>query len=145
MINWRFGNLNLNGFSDEEQTGFSELTPDAGLPYRREVFSDIENLVQGQKTMTLAQYLDFKNFYRNETKQGTVPFTFYDCRVEQNRTARFVGKPTYSTLSNHYSVSVTLSLEPVTITSLFYMTTENGDRIIAENGDYIVGEQGYQL
>lgn len=111
---WRFGEILSNGFKNELQEGFIELTPDAGSPFRRVVFTDTQDLIQGTFNVSRFQYIDFMGWYRNTIKQGTIEFEYYDCRVDANRVARVIGKPTYTTISDRFNISITLSLEPYT-------------------------------
>ncbi len=144
-VEWRFGNPLSQGFSDEEQTGYQELTPDAGIPFRRQVFTDIQNIVSFRLILTLNDYIDFKSFYRTDTAQGTLSFDYYDCRFDVTRTARFLGKPTYQQLSNNYEVSCTLSLEQAETTLVFNLLTEGGDPILTEAGENILVEQKFEV
>lgn len=138
MAEWTWGNFLISNFSDEEQTGFIEVNADAGLPYRREIFTDIQNIVSGTITLDKNDYLSFKDWYRNTIKQGTIPFDFYDCRIGQTRTARFNGKPSYVTNNIYYNVSVTLSLEQVNAYIDWSLLTESGDYILTEDNKNIL-------
>lgn len=145
MATWRFGEILSNGFSNEEQQGFSEVTPDAGNPYRRQEFTDIQDLISGTFILDFNEYLDFKNWYRNEIRQGSLSFDYYDCRVDQSRTARIIGKPQYTTVSNQYRLSITLSLESVTVEVIDNLVSEAGDQIISEGGDNIITTTKYKI
>lgn len=145
MTAWRFGEILSNGFSNEEQTGFSEVSPDAGSPFRRQEFTDIQDLISGTFILTAAQYIDFKGWYRNEVRQGSLSFDYYDCRVEQTRTARIIGKPQYNTVSNHYRVSITLSLESVVVTTTDNLVSQAGDNIVSLSGDQIVTTTKFRI
>lgn len=143
MEKWEFGQLLSNGFSNETQQGFEELTPDAGIPFRRESFTDVYDIVRGGIILTRNDYLYFMDWYRNTVRQGTLPFTYYDCRVEKDRVARIVGKPTFSAISNRFSVSITISLEPtrfgvdsllITESEDAYITTDSGDLVSIDLG-----------
>ena len=138
MAEWTWGDLLISNFSDEEQTGFIEVNADAGLPYRREIFTDIQNIVSGTITLDKNDYLSFKDWYRNTIKQGTIPFDFYDCRIGQIRTARFNGKPSYVTNNIYYNISVTLSLEQVNAYIDWFLLTESGDYILTEDNNNIL-------
>lgn len=135
---WRWGDLISRGFQDEDQNGFIEVSPDAGEPFRRETFTDIDNIIKGSIVVPLEDYLDFKSWYRNSVKQGTLPFTFYDCRVEADRTARFLEKPLYRQNSNYWTIEVKLSLEQTKLYVDYYLLTEGGDYLLTEGGDRIV-------
>ena len=135
---WKWGNFLLSNFKDEEQTGFQEVDPDAGLPFRRESFTDISNIVSGTITLTLQNYIAFKDWYRNVIRQGSIPFDFYDCRVDETRTARLIGKPLYITNNKYYNVSVVLSLDPVTTYLDWNLLTEDGTPILTEASENII-------
>ncbi|PNX49890.1 MAG: hypothetical protein BV457_00185 [Thermoplasmata archaeon M9B1D] len=135
---WRWGDLLSNSFQDEDQNGFIEVSPDAGQPFRRETFTDIDNIIKGYIIVSLEDYLDFKSWYRNTIKQGTIPFTFYDCRIEVDRTARFLDKPLYRQVSNYYQIEVKLSLEQTKIYVDYSLLTEGGEYLLTEGGENLV-------
>ena len=138
MAEWTWGDFLLSNFKDEEQTGFIEVDPDAGLPFRRESFTDITNIVRGTVTLTRQNYIAFKDWYRNIIRQGSLTFDFYDCRVEETRTARFIGKPSYVTNDKYYNISVTLSLDTVTAYLDWNLLAEDGTPILTEAGENII-------
>lgn len=111
MEKWKWGQIRLDGFQNEFQEGYIEVTPDAGIPFRRERFSDIQDIVQGKFTLEKVQYIDFMSWYKFNIRQGAIPFKYYDCRVGQERTTRIVGKPTWSSNSKYYDMSITLTFD----------------------------------
>lgn len=137
---WRFGEVLSNGFANEPQSGFSELSPDAGNPFRRLEFTDIQDIMRGSFNVDMSGYLDFMDWYKNKIRQGTLEFLYYDCRVAQNRVARLIGKPQYTTISNRFTIAVTLSLEAVNVKQTYSLVTETGDNIITETGDNLTVE-----
>lgn len=124
MIKWKWGQIKLDGFRNEFQEGYIEVTPDAGIPFRRERFSDIQDIIQGNFTLDKTQYVDFMSWYKFDIRQGAIPFEFYDCRIDKNRVARISGKPTFASNSKYYEVSVTLMID----SGIFYL-----DRVLAAN------------
>ena len=106
METWKWGQIKLDGFRNEYQEGYIEVTPDAGIPFRRERFSDIQDIIQGNFTLDKTQYIDFMSWYKLNIRQGAIPFTYYDCRIGQNRVARIVGKPTFTSNSKYYDVFI---------------------------------------
>ena len=111
MEKWKWGQIRLDGFQNEFQEGYIEVTPDAGIPFRRERFSDIQDIIQGKFTLTRLQYIDFMSWYKLNIRQGAIPFKYYDCRIGQERTTRIVGKPTWSSNSKYYDMSITLTFD----------------------------------
>lgn len=111
MEKWKWGQIRLDGFQNEFQEGYIEVTPDAGIPFRRERFSDIQDIIQGKFTLTRLQYIDFMSWYKFDIRQGAIPFKYYDCRIEKERTARIVGKPTWSSNSRYYDMTITLTFD----------------------------------
>lgn len=111
MEKWKWGQIRLDGFQNEFQEGYIEVTPDAGIPFRRERFSDIQDIIQGKFTLTRLQYIDFMSWYKFNIRQGAIPFKYYDCRIEKERTARIVGKPTWSSNSRYYDMTITLTFD----------------------------------
>lgn len=124
MEKWTWGQIKLNGFRNEFQEGYIEVTPDAGIPFRRERFSDIQDIIKGTFTLTKLQYIDFMSWYKFNIRQGAIPFKYYDCRIERERTARIVGKPTFTSNSKYYDVSITLTFD----SGVFML-----DRVLAAN------------
>lgn len=124
MEKWKWGQIRLDGFQNEFQEGYIEVTPDAGIPFRRERFSDIQDIVQGKFTLEKVQYIDFMSWYKFNIRQGAIPFKYYDCRIEKERTARIVGKPTWSSNSKYYDMSITLTFD----SEIFYL-----DRVLSAN------------
>ena len=124
MEKWTWGQIKLDGFRNEYQEGYIEVTPDAGIPFRRERFSDIQDIIQGNFTLDKTQYIDFMSWYKSNIRQGAIPFEFYDCRIGQNRVARIVGKPTFTSNSKYYDVSITLTFD----SGVFML-----DRVLAAN------------
>ena len=109
MEKWTFGNFLNDSYQNEFQQGYLEITPDAGIPFRREIFSDIQDIVSGNISLDNGAYLDFMSWYKYNIRQGTLPFLFYDCRVQTERVARLtIEKPQYSRNSNRWNVSVTI-------------------------------------
>ena len=51
MKEWKWGQIKLSGFQNEFQEGHIEITPDAGIPFRRQRFTDIQDIVQGSFTL----------------------------------------------------------------------------------------------
>lgn len=112
MERWIFGSLLNNSFSNEYQEGYIEVTPDAGIPFRRERFSDIQDIVSGNLSLINQDYIDFMSWYKYNIKQGTIPFLYYDCRVEEDRVARLtLNKPQFNRQSNRWNVLVTLTFD----------------------------------
>lgn len=109
MEQWKFPKIKVQGFQNEFQEGFIEVTPDAGIPYRRERFSDVQDIVSGSVTLTKQQYIDFMSWYKTDIDQGAIPFTYFDCRTKKERVARIVGKPTFQTNSKYFDVNITLA------------------------------------
>ena len=124
MEKWKWGQIKLDGFRNEFQEGYIEVTPDAGIPFRRERFSDIQDIVQGNFTLDKTQYIDFMSWYKSNIRQGAIPFKYFDCRIGQERTARITGKPTFTSNSKYYDVSITLTFD----SEIFYL-----DRVLAAN------------
>lgn len=124
MEKWKWGQIKLDGFRNEFQEGYIEVTPDAGIPFRRERFSDIQDIIQGNFTLDKTQYIDFMSWYKFNIRQGAIPFKYFDCRIGQNRVTRIVGKPTFTSNSKYYDVSITLTFD----SGVFML-----DRVLAAN------------
>lgn len=134
-INWPFGNFRANNFVSQFQSGFLGITPDAGIPYRRQTFTDIAELVQCTWILKDSDNEYFKDFYRRETKQGTLPFYIYDCRHNITRLARFYGDeaPQHSYIGA-WQITFKLYLEPVTVYYNYPIISQDGYMLLTETG-----------
>lgn len=135
---WVWGDIKTNGFGNEQQNGFVEVSPDAGSPFRRQRYSDIADILQGTITLSKIEYLQFMSWYNFDIKQGAIAFSFYDCRIDEYRTARIINKPTYSTNSTFYNVNVNLYLEPITILEDFVLIANENQALIADTDKRLV-------
>lgn len=132
-INFPFQYLN-NGYQEEYQTSFVETTPDAGIPFRRETYTDVGRTIIGTALMTDSQKAQFDTLYLKDTRSGSKPVMVYDCINKINREAKFIGKPSIVRNGNRWSVSYRFFLEPVTIMVELLLTTEDGKLITTEDG-----------
>lgn len=134
MEQWNWGTLLNDSFQNEFQEGYLEVTPDAGIPFRRERFSDIQDIVSGNLSLTEEDYIDFMSWYKFNIRQGTIPFLFYDCRVKSDRVARLtINKPQFNRQSNRWNISVTLAFN----SGIFFINEKlvcNSDYPIEANG-----------
>jgi hypothetical protein len=135
---WQWGNIKSSGFQNEQQTGFLETTPDAGIPYRRQRFSDIGDIIQGSVTLTKDQYLQFMSWYKFKIQQGSIAFDYYDCRLGETRTARIIDKPTYSSNNTYFDVQVKLYLEPATIYQDVSLVVDESTTLIVDEASELV-------
>jgi hypothetical protein len=142
---WRWGEPLNEGFSNEPQEGYIETQPDAGLPFRRERFTDISDIIQASFILTRSEKNSFESWYRREIKQGAISFDYYDCRIEETRTARIVGKPSFSSNSTYYTLSIILNLDPFIRTVEKVLSTEDGKLVTTEDGKLLVAEIKEQL
>lgn len=126
---WRWGQILNNGFRNEHQEGFIELTPDAGSPFKRQKWTDVMDIIQGTFTLTALEYTDFMSWYKSNIKQGSLPFQYYDCRYDIYRTARLIGKPNYTSNSKFFNVSVQIALD----TGIIYQ-----ERTLVANPDFVL-------
>lgn len=138
MATWRWGNPLGNNFRNEPQEGFNEVTPDAGRPYRRQAFTDIYDVVSCSFRVTRQEYTSFMSWYNRDIAQGSVPFDFYDCRIDETRTARIVGKPQYNATSIYFDITVVLALDPFIRIVDMVLETEDGKLITTEDGKLIL-------
>lgn len=143
MLEWKWGKPLLSGFSNKPQKGYVEIEPDAGIPFRRQTFSDIYDLVTATFSLTREQYPFFYSWYKYDLRQGTLPFLFFDCRYKQNRIARLIGDvPEFQPNSNRYTLSVNLALEPLVINQNRYLTVQNNIPLIVNDNDVLIVNYG---
>jgi len=119
MLSWEFGDIIRDSYSRDWQKGF--LEDNIIVDTRREYFTDVEDFIKGY--IILEEIEDITLFYEDETKFGTIPFTFYDCVSGLTRTANFIDRPNNIRLSNKYRVNISLRFEPLPI--------ENKDPILS--------------
>lgn len=143
MEKWKWGQIRLDGFQNEFQEGYIEVTPDAGIPFRRERFSDIQDIIQGKFTLTKSQYLDFMSWYKHDIRQGSLPFIYHDCRIDYDRVARIVGKPTWSSNSKCFDMSIILTFDSgkfqydrVLAANILLPLTANSDKYLVAGNYY---------
>lgn len=131
MLEWIWGQPLIQNFSNQPQKGYTETEPDAGIPFRRLMFTDIYDLANCSFDLDRGDYIQFMSWYKSELRQGTLPFKIWDCRYKTYRTARIVGDvPQYSTNSNRYLMSVTLAFMPETINFDFILSVNDNRRLI---------------
>ena len=142
---WAWGKIKNSGFQNEQQSGFVEVTPDAGIPFRRQRFSDVGDIIKGTITLNKTTYLQFMSWYKFNIKQGAISFTYYDCRIEQDRTARIIDKPIYSSNSTYFDVQITLYLEPVIIYQDVSLIADENTLLIADEDVILVATEKLRL
>lgn len=136
MLEWIWGKPLIEGFSNKPQKGYNEITPDAGVPYRRLNFSDIQDLATCNFVLNRSDYTRFMSWYKYELRQGTIPFKIWDCRYGIQRTARLVGDvPQYNTHSNYYNLSLTVAFEPAVQVFDWVLVVNENDPLIVNKFD----------
>ncbi|MBQ2391410.1 MAG: hypothetical protein II306_06535 [Clostridia bacterium] len=146
MLVWKWGKALLNGYSNKFQKGYIDIEPDAGIPFRRMMFSDISDLVTATFCLTRTQYIEFMSWYRVELRQGTLPFQMFDCRYGVNRVARLIGDPPqFQPNSTRQNLSVTIAFEPSTIEEYRIFTVEDGKYLLVNDGKKLVVNYGFKL
>lgn len=136
-IYWIWGEILNNNFRNEHQEGFVEVTPDAGSPLKRQKWTDVMDIMQGSFTLTAQKYVDFMSWYKTTIKQGSIPFEYYDCRYGIYRTTRIVGKPTYSSNSKFFNISIQLIFD----NDIIYqdrVLVANPDKVLVANPDKVL-------
>jgi len=129
LSTWAWGEFQIKNFQEEFQEGCIEITPDKGVPTRKVRFTDIQDLVQGTFALTRSEYLAFLTWFKTTIKCGTIPFLYYDSRIEQTRTVRIIGKPSITTLSNMFNIAVQFAFD----SNIVYM-----DRYLIANNKYLL-------
>lgn len=139
MLEWTWGKPLLQNFSNYPQKGYIETEPDAGVPFRRLMFTDICDYAICNFDLTRGEYVRFMDWYKTDLRQGTMPFKFFDCRYKAERTARIVGDvPQYTTNSNRYNMSVTLAFMPDVISYDFVLLANDDRRLIVNEDNPLV-------
>lgn len=141
-VEWIWGKPLIQGFSNQPQKGYSEIEPDAGIPFRRLMFTDIYDLATCTFDLDRSQYPRFMSWYRTELRQGTIPFEIFDCRYGVKRTARLVGDvPQFTTNSNRYTLNLTIAFMPEVLSTEFNLVVNENDSLIVNSFDVLVVNQ----
>ena len=111
MIYWQWGTIQIAEFQEELQESTIEVTPDAGIPFKRQRFTDTQEIINATFTLSKSEYVDFISFYKFNIQQGALSFQYFDTRVNAYRTTRIVGKPSIVTNSNMYDVKIVITFE----------------------------------
>ena len=139
MLEWTWGKPLIEGFSNQPQKGYSEIEPDAGVPFRRLNFTDIHDLATCRFILNRVDYVRFMSWYKYELRQGTLPFLICDCRYGIQRTARLIGDvPQYNTNSNYYDLNLTIAFEPSVQTFDWVLVVNEDDPLIVNDDDYLL-------
>lgn len=139
MLKWTWGNPLLSGYSNKPQKGYVEIEPDAGLPFRRLTFSDIQDLVTATFSLTRYEYQRFYSWYKYDLRQGTLPFKMFDCRYGIDRTARLIGDvPQFQANNKRQNLSVTIAFEPSSKMIDACLMVGNNSPLIVNNNDALL-------
>ncbi len=139
MLEWTWGKPLIEGFSNQPQKGYSEIEPDAGVPFRRLNFADIQDLASCRFVLNRIDYIRFMSWYKYELRQGTLPYLIWDCRYGIQRTARLVGDvPQYTTNSNYYNLNLTIAFEPSVMTFDWVLIVNEDDALIVNDDDTLL-------
>lgn len=146
MLEWKWGQPLLSGFSNQPQKGYVEIEPDAGVPFRRLSFSDVQDIVTATFSLTREEYPYFYSWYKFDLRQGTLPFQMYDCRYGINRVARLIGDvPQFQANSTRQNLSVTIAFEPSVVQENRYLTVGNYTPLIVNADDVLIENYGMRL
>lgn len=146
MLEWKWGKPLIQGFINKPQKGYSEISPDAGIPFRRLNFTDIGDLATCNFDLDRSDYIKFMSWYKFELRQGTLPFLIWDCRYKRQRVARLIDDvPVYNTNSNRYNLSLTMYFQPEIILQDFKLVVNDTDYLIVNNNDYLVASEPLRI
>lgn len=141
-VKWKWNKPLLQGYSNQHQKGYDEITPDAGIPFRRLKFTDVADLVSFRVVFTRNEYIDFMAWYLKDIRQGTIPFLFPDCRYETERMARLVSEPPqYNTLSNMFEATLTIAFESEVLNVERILIVNSDDPLIVYDNDNLAVSQ----
>jgi len=138
MEYWTWGKIKSDGYTSQFQQGFMEITPDAGIPFRMQRFTDVGSIFQGTFILDKNTKKDFESWYKFNIRQGSIPFKFYDCEVEQYRTTRIIENPTYNTVSNMFSISIKMMFDSEIFNVSRYLKVNNGSYLLVNNGKRLI-------
>lgn len=136
---WTWGGILAEGFSNQPQKGFVQVEPDAGVPFKRQTFTDIQDLATCRFTLTREKYLELMSWYKHDIEQGTIPFYIYDCRYKIKRVARIVGKiPNYNSNSKFYDLNITIAFDSGYIYHDAYLIVNKTNPLIFNENDKVI-------
>lgn len=136
---WTWGGILAEGFSNQPQKGFVQVEPDAGVPFKRQTFTDIQDLATCRFTLNREKYLEFMSWYKHDIEQGTIPFYIYDCRYKMKRIARIVGDvPNYNSNSKYYDLNITIAFDSGYIYHDAYLIVNEADPLIFNENDKVI-------
>lgn len=138
MEYWTWGQIKSEGYTSQFQQGFLEITPDAGMPFRRQTFTDVSKIFQGTFILDKLAKKDFESWYKFNLRQGAIPFKYYDCEMEQYRTTRIVGNPVISAISNMFSISIQLTFDSEIFNILRYLKVNSNQFLLVNDGKRLV-------
>lgn len=145
-LKWIWGKPLIQGFTNKPQKGYSEIEPDAGIPFRRLNFTDIGDIATCTFDLDRSDYIKFMSWYKYECRQGTIPFDIWDCRYQRERTARIVGDvPVYNTNSNRYTVQLNLYFMPEVISQDFYLVINDNDYLLVNYNDPLIVNEDLRI
>jgi len=109
LIYWQWGDILTDSLQEEFQESTIEITPDAGVPFKRQRFTDAVEIIQATFTLTRTEYLDFISWYKFNIQQGSLSFQYYDTRYNVYKTTKMIGKPSISSNSNMFNVTMQIA------------------------------------
>lgn len=138
MAKWKWGKALIEGYSNKPQKGYTEVEPDAGIPFRRLKFTDYYDIVTCSFVLSRKDYMEVLDWYRNDIRQGTIPFIIFDCRFGLERTAHLIGDvPQYTTISHskYFNLQLNMAFEPALWVSEDMLLAEGNDIVLVVNED----------
>lgn len=108
-MDWNWKILKEN-YSAAVEDNIVEFTPSAGPNYRRLSKFSSNEIISGVLVLSVDEYIQFREFYVRDTKQGEDRFVYYDARYGAERYARFYGGISASSNSNKIEVNLSLWL-----------------------------------
>ena len=88
-----------DGYSDEVERNVISFQPEVGPPLERRRSSVSTNLVSYPVNVTLDEFETLKDFYRDDLKDGVLPFTRDDPITEVQTTYKFAAPPKVTRMS----------------------------------------------
>ncbi len=138
MLKWIWGKPLVEGFSNKPQKGYSEISPDAGSPYRRLNFTDIRDLATCNFILDRTDYIRFMSWYKYELRQGTLPFEIWDCRYGIERVARLIDDvPQYNPNSKYYNLSLTIAFDSSVEVFDWVLVVDENNPLIVNESNYL--------
>lgn len=106
-------NMIAGSYSETPIRNVVSFQPDVGDAIERRRMSIVSDKIKFQSQLTLAERLTLKSFYRDDLKDGVLPFTRTNPKTSETITCKFDAEPNYADgFTDKFIVSLSLRVLP---------------------------------